>query len=120
MPKEEFLARPVAIQASQMAFTDGGYFVIVLDVSLAQGATFNTATCTDANGNNPVNWPLKTGTTPYQFTFNTLTLLRLILVASAPGSHDLTGTGLFTITLQNPAITVGPITVLPDPVNPCS
>jgi hypothetical protein len=114
------LIPPIATVASQMVFTDGAYFVITLNVTDAQGATFNTAVCTDSNGNNPVTWPLKTGTSPFQITYNNLTLLRLILVASAPGSEHAGGTGLLTITLQNPKVVVGPVTVIPDPTNPCA
>jgi hypothetical protein len=103
-----------------MVFNDGSPFVIVLNVTDAQGAKFYTATCTDQNGNNPVNWPLQTGTSPYQITYNNLTLLRLILVANDPNPDEFSGTGLLTITFQNPTASVGPITVLPDPTDPCA
>jgi hypothetical protein len=103
-----------------MVFTDSASFVIVLNVTSAQGATFNTATCTDSGGQNPVNWPLKSGTTPYQITSGGLTLLRLILVAHVPGGDTFSGTGLLTISLQNPTVNVPPITVIQDPTNPCA
>ena len=51
------LIPPIATVASQMVFTDGAYFVITLNVTGPQGATFNTAVCTDSNGNNPVAAP---------------------------------------------------------------
>ena len=110
---------PTATVASQIVFNDSSPFVITLNVTTAQGATFNTATCTDSNGQNPVNWPLKTGTSPFPITLGGQSLLRLILVAYTPGDFGLIGTGLLTITLQNPTVTVGPITVVPDPVDPC-
>jgi hypothetical protein len=111
---------PLATVASQMVFTDGSSFVITLNVTDAQSATFNTATCTDSSGQNPVNWPLKTGTAPFTITYGGLTLLRLILVAYTPGDFGYTGTGLLTITLQTPTVTVAPITVIPDPTDPCA
>ncbi len=111
---------PIVTVASQMVFNDSSSFVITLNVTNAQGGTFNTATCTDSSGNNPVNWPLQTGTSPFTITYNGLTLLRLILVAYTPGDFGISGTGLLTITLQNPTSTVGPIVVLPDPTDPCA
>ena len=109
---------PVATVASQMVFTDGGYFVIVLNVTGAQGATFAGATCTDSDGNNRVSWPMKSGVAPFQTTFNNQTLLRLILVAHLPSGDGFAGSGLLTITLTNPAVTVPPITVIPRSCEP--
>ena len=110
---------PEVTVAEQMVFNDGSSFVIVLNITDAPDATFGSATCTDENDENPVNWPLQTGTSPFQVTYDDLTLLRLILVAYAPASGIYSGTGLLTITLQNPTVNVGPITVIADPTDPC-